>query len=100
MSGGSWDYLYMRIEEAAGRLKGDKNVMRSSLGRHLVLVAQAMHDIEWNDSGDGAEDERGSILAVMNDGPSSMVAEIGQRLSDLRAELDSLDKDYRLGTGG
>ncbi len=74
MSGGSWDYLYSRVTEAASRLeetplesadsfelgykvpttitREDIQYSRMALGQLLRLVADALHDIEWVDSSD------------------------------------------------
>ena len=59
MSGGSWEYVYHRVEEIARRLERERTTLRRALGEHLRLVATALHDIEWVDSGDmsdGADD--------------------------------------------
>ena len=57
MSGGSWDYEYMRIEELADRLHAEKCLLRRALADRLRLLSKAMHDIEWVDSGDFAKGE-------------------------------------------
>ena len=55
MSGGSWEYVYHRVEEIARRLERERAPLRRALGEHLHLVARALHDIEWVDSGDMSE---------------------------------------------
>ena len=57
MSGGSMDYLYVKVAEVAGRLQVDENYPRRQFGDHLLLVAKALHDIEWVDSGDYSPDQ-------------------------------------------
>lgn len=52
MSGGSWDYMFGKMDEAGARLFGSSNYLRRALGRRMVKMAKAMHDIEWVDSGD------------------------------------------------
>jgi len=52
MSGGSWDYLCYKVEEAAGRLKRENCPSRRAFGNHLEAVAFALHEIEWVDSCD------------------------------------------------
>lgn len=52
MSGGSWDYLYLKVEDAANELIADRCAVRRAFGKHLLHVAHAMHEIEWVDSGD------------------------------------------------
>lgn len=70
MSGGSYDYIYHRIEEAAAQI-GPRRVsyLREWFAKHLLLVAEAMHDVEWVDSGDYLPgDEDAAIRAVMSHG--------------------------------
>lgn len=55
MSGGSWDYCYFKFEEVASRLKESKNLKRKALGFQIQKIAEALHAIEWVDSGDYAE---------------------------------------------
>lgn len=55
MSGGSWDYFCFKCDEAADSLCHQKSALRRALGNHMHLVAKAMKDIEWADSGDTAE---------------------------------------------
>lgn len=66
MSGGSWDYVYGKMQEAADRLIGEKKTpLRISFGEHLARCADALHDIEWVDSGDiGPGGENDAILEV------------------------------------
>ena len=52
MSGGSWNYLYQRVQEAADLLLESSNRQRQRLGRSLARHATALHDIEWVDSCD------------------------------------------------
>ena len=54
MSGGSWDYFCFRAGDVAERLKAEKAPLRILLGKHLELIAHAMHEIEWVDSGDSS----------------------------------------------
>lgn len=65
MSGGSYDYVYNRIQEI--ELRNKDNPRRATFQKLLYLVAEAMHDIEWVDSGDCSPgDENKSIDAVFN----------------------------------
>lgn len=67
MSGGSWQYLYDKIDDAADRLITGKRVPeRIAFGHHMKKVAAAMHDIEWVDSCDyGCGAEIKAIDAVL-----------------------------------
>lgn len=53
MSGGSMDYLSVKVEEAHFH---ETTIERKAFRDHLKKVAKALHAIEWNDSGDGADD--------------------------------------------
>jgi len=58
MSGGEYQYIYMKIAEAADMLETHKdNPLRMAFAIHLRKVAEAMHDIEWVDSRDMAPGE-------------------------------------------
>lgn len=67
MSGGSMNYLYSKLEYEAS-FKED-TPERRAFAKHLKLVAKALHDIEWVDSGDYARgDEAEAIRACLSDG--------------------------------
>lgn len=56
MSGGSFEYAYCGVDEMASQLLTySKNPLWLAFAKHLQLVAKAMHDIEWVDSGDYGE---------------------------------------------
>lgn len=55
MSGGSWDYAYVKFEDVASTLLNERCPLRRALGEHLELIAYAMHEIEWVDSCDKSE---------------------------------------------
>jgi hypothetical protein len=57
MSGGSYDYAYRHVDEMADELSQRRHTpLRRAFAAHMKLVAKAMHAIEWEDSGDGADD--------------------------------------------
>ena len=65
MSGGSMDYLYSKVEH--GATFPARTVERMAFAKHLKLVAKALHDIEWVDSGDyGPGDESEAIRACLS----------------------------------
>ncbi len=72
MSGGSYDYAYSRLEEFADALQHEGGCycaspsLRSLFEAHVRKVARAMYAIEWNDSGDGNEQETSLIMACLN----------------------------------
>lgn len=53
MSGGSMDYLYSKVADASFSLN---TPLRRAFRAHLQLVADALHEIEWEDSGDGGNE--------------------------------------------
>jgi hypothetical protein len=58
MSGGRYDYAYCKIEDFAFRIKTHGtgcDLERKAFQKLLHKVSQAMKDIEWEDSGDGAD---------------------------------------------
>lgn len=64
MSGGSMDYLYLRVENASF----DAHTPERKAFRILLdKVAKALRAIEWNDSGDGAGDEDELIRACFSE---------------------------------
>lgn len=65
MSGGHYDYAYVRVQEMAdtmsqelpklpARGRGINRPLRRRVIEHLRAVAELMRAIEWEDSGDGA----------------------------------------------
>ena len=50
MSGGSLDYLYQKIQYA--EFETESSPERRAFSEHLKRVVEALHDIEWVDSGD------------------------------------------------
>lgn len=49
MSGGSMNYLSYKVEDAEF---AENTPERRAFRKHLQLVAKALHEIEWCDSGD------------------------------------------------
>lgn len=64
MSGGSMQYLYRRLLDEVDFACDTPE--RKAFAAHLELVAKALHDIEWVDSGDyGPGDENAAIRACL-----------------------------------
>ncbi len=60
MSGGSLDYSYRQVSEAADRIRGAARPLHRAFAEHLDLVSKAMHDLEWVmscDTSPGSEDD-------------------------------------------
>ena len=93
MSGGSWDYLCYKLEEAASRLKGEKCEYRRAFGNHMELVAKAMHDIEWVDSCDYSRgDEIEAIQAAMGGASQANAAALEILNLDAQALVEKITK--------
>lgn len=61
MSGGAYNYAFLRIEELANEIE-DNNIHRAKFKKILLLVAEAARAVEWNDSGDwGIEKEEKAL---------------------------------------
>lgn len=70
MSGGSMEYLCHRVRDASFSTHTPE---RKAFAEHLQLVADALHDIEWVDSGDyGPGDESLAIRKCI--GQSAVLA--------------------------
>ncbi len=91
MSGGSWDYIYGKFEEVADRLQSkNQTPLRRALGKHISKTAKAMHSIEWNDSGDGDDDEEKNIKAAL--GKDSDAQELSVLLEDAQKIMVALQE--------
>ena len=67
MSGGSMNYLYSKLECDANFREDTPE--RRAFAKHLKLVAKALHDIEWVDSGDyGHGRDAEAIRACLSSG--------------------------------
>ena len=76
MSGGSLDYVYSRVEDAARTLmaKAEDEVQRA-FAKHLFKVARALHETEWVLSGDKVQGEdHQEILNVIT--PQAVLASL------------------------
>ena len=62
MSGGSMNYLCYAVQDATFE---EKTIFRKALRLHLIKLAEALRAVEWNDSGDGAENEDFLIAKVL-----------------------------------
>jgi hypothetical protein len=90
MSGGSYDYLFGRIQDAATQVERTRPTpLRRAFAEHLRLVAKAMHAVEWVDSCDyGSGDEDEVIRAVLGDSAASK--ELAVLIEDARNARDAL----------
>lgn len=89
MSGGSWDYVYCRVQDAADRLVNEKCPYRRALGKKLSLMAAALHEIEWVDSHDrSAGSETESIRAALGEDCDELA--LAQLVADAKRIRDEL----------
>lgn len=94
MSGGSWDYLSENVENAARHCIGSDLPERRAFGRHLVKVAEALHAIEWVDSGDwGHPRDSEAIRAVITpeQEAQSMAADLRRMIEDAKKVLERVE---------
>lgn len=69
MSGGSLGYTFRHLEDCIDRIEASKNPLHRVFAQHIRLVAKAMHDLEWELSGDyspGIADKSISIAMGKN----------------------------------
>jgi hypothetical protein len=81
------DYLYFKVEDASFPLD---TVERRAFAAHLKLVAKALHDVEWVDSGDyGPGHESAAIRACLTPAVvlEHAVKEARQAQVELTAEI-------------
>lgn len=88
MSGGSMDYVYGKVRDAAEGMRVH-TPLRRAFRDHLLLVADALHDIEWVDSCDyGPGDEVAAIRKVFENADTP---EVPALMEDARALRDALN---------
>ena len=88
MSGGSWDYVYGKFEDVADRLAEEKSPLRRALAKKVRLIAKAMHEIEWEDSGDTGDDASVTAIRKALNNPQNEVLEI--LINDAKILIDDL----------
>ena len=89
MSGGTMNYLYSKLEHEATFTADTPE--RRAFAKHLKLVAKALHDIEWVDSGDyGPGDDTEAIRACLSSGATleAAVEAAHEARKALTAELE------------
>jgi hypothetical protein len=66
MSGGSYNYAFHAVDDFASTLRNRHadDPLLLAFAHHLDFVSRAMHDVEWDESGDGA-DYATSVRAVI-----------------------------------
>lgn len=89
MGGGSLDYVFHRIEDAAQSIVSQSKIpLHSAFAKHLLKVSKALHDLEWVLSGDySISDEVDAIRAVI-----SPVEELNSAREDAEVALKNLEQ--------
>jgi cystathionine beta-lyase/cystathionine gamma-synthase len=73
----------------ADRLLHEKSPLRRAFGQHMKLIARAMREIEWVDSGDKSSPaDIDAIKAVFEETPDN--PELRVLLADARALIEDL----------
>ena len=90
MSGGSMDYLYCRVMDATFHTDTPE---RKAFRKHLFLVAKALKSIEWNDSGDGDDDEVSNIMACISH--ADVLQAVIEEARRVQGELDRILEHVR-----
>jgi hypothetical protein len=95
MSGGSYDHLYYRIDDAAHKLsQKNQPAYRRAFGALLYKCAKAMHDVEWVDSDDmSAGDDEEAIMQCVQ---FSDILRCSVHLAEqIRDDLDRVIKEAK-----
>lgn len=94
------NYLYSKLEYD-GKFEED-TPERRAFRSHLQLVAKALHDIEWVDSGDYKPgDENAAIRACISDAAvlEAAIDRAHEAAKELRAELERACRGRPAGSG-
>jgi len=88
MSGGSLDYISGRVEDAANTIMQlSKSELHRAFAKHVLLVASALHDLEWILSGDrSSPSEEESIRKVI--GPQMILQSVIDDAVEIKKNLD------------
>lgn len=90
MSGGSLNYVYSQVEDAAITVcTRSKTPLQRAFGIHLYKIARALHDLEWVMSGDyGPGDEDAAIRACIT--PAMELEAATEHARNAMAELSEV----------
>ena len=89
MSGGSMEYFYTYLEDAADNFRLN-TIRRIAIHSHMLKLAKALKAIEWNDSGDGDDQEEELINECL--APKEVLA---TTLSEAKRVLEELTKEVK-----
>jgi len=98
VSGGSYNYLYRKVIEVAETLSDSNQPdYRKAFAKHLVFIANALHDIEWVDSsdmGNGADKEAIMQCISMQDVLKEAIENAEYAKENLEDILDEARKEF------
>lgn len=88
------DYLYSRVRDGIHAIRHPWTPERRAFVAHLERVAKALHAIEWNDSGDGADDENELIRDCLADSQivSAAIEHAQQAVNELQDTINRMKK--------
>jgi hypothetical protein len=93
MSGGSLDYIYSKVEDCATSIKYrvPHDYLLQALAKHLFELADVLHDVEWDFSGDStlSEEEREKIRVSIG-GKEKEIDFAIEEAKKIRDELNKL----------
>lgn len=95
MSGGSLDYVFSRVDNAADVvLARADNPLHHAFASHLKKVSLALHDLEWVWSGDfGKGQEEAAIRAIVS--PTDILLDAVKSAEKARDELIAALKEAK-----
>lgn len=58
MSGGSYDYVYIKLADSADQIKrkNDHSAIRRRISEYLSYLSKIMYEVEWYDSADSGKE--------------------------------------------
>lgn len=88
------DYLYARVLEGRHQIRRPLSPERRAFMAHLKKVSAALKAIEWNDSGDGADNEVELIRACVSDAliVDAAIEHAQQAVNELQYAIDRAKK--------
>lgn len=90
MSGGSLDYTYNQVYTVADKiLKLSTKQLHHTFANHLVKVAAALHDLEWELSDDYGEGEADNAILECID-ESDVLDHLIHDAQEIKRELDTI----------
>lgn len=88
------NYLYSKVIDALYMIEHPLSPERRAFMVHLEKVSAALKAIEWNDSGDGADDENELIRACLADSQivDAAIEHAQQAVNELQDAINRMKK--------